>query len=370
MRRPEELTHLSASCIAAWEECPQRWAAGYLEGIKGTPNIYAEIGTAVHEFLAAYLSKANLPTHLEVIPPEEYKLMLDYAGELNDLRTRTIGVEKKITFKPVKGAPPILGYLDWVGRSVDGSLVIMDHKTNRRYETTDEWRAKIQPQIYALSKEYVKDFRGFPRTRIRIGYVNLGTSVEWEHDPSTNGQIIERIERAWEGMKSGQYPATVNEHCGNCPGKDICEAYRQCTEGFSKSVADSILPTKALSRWQRLKVISKLVDEMLKEAESRAIAELTASGATTLDGYRYELVRRNQRSAEFMPVWETLCRLHDEEDPEVLPAVLGMAPDLFTVKVGGLDKLLRLKPELKPHVTPLIVTKPSQNETIDRKKVS
>ena len=366
-----KLDHISASSIALVETCPAAWKACYVDKRKRPSSPMAEVGTAVHELAAAYLSRCSWDIVERMpewgkIPMSEHDSVKDYLHSLEPAHGRVLGVEYKFHLSLAPDAPPVLGYIDCLSVTEDGSLLITDHKTNRTYDNIDTWRDKVQTQVYALAAYHIDDLKVYPRVRVRVGYVNLGKVVEWEHDPAHNDAIIERIQRAWEMMSSTKHRMVLNDDCRWCVIKDECSIYKDNIVNFSESLV-KFFPGDIVERWNHLKTVSKLVSSLLDEVEAQLVTRLGESDVTH-QGTRYYLETGSRRSVEFRSLWEALCKAHDELDPTLLPRVLDVAEDLFTVKVGGIDKLLKADPGLDALIKPLVASRPNDKPSIKVKK--
>ena len=385
MKTLNDIDHLSASSIESFYKCPRGWAAHYLEGIPDTsPKLYADIGTVCHEVCERFITEGTDPlSHptFKLIPIKERQKLLDYVQLLNELKVRPMQTELKFYVDITGGAaPPILGYIDIYTTTADDAILIIDHKSSRMPESSEDWQQKIQQRLYPAA---VRKMIGNPFQRIitRIGYINLGYFVEWESLPSEDIGISNEVRNMWEqvtamealsslqGDSYSGYPETVHQYCASCPRHEMCGEFEKHFTTFAASSAAKLLPEEPIDRWERLKAMAKVIAALIDETEEQVREKITSNKGEYSHGDKvFTLEFGLTRKVEFWPFWQILTTVADEYDPELMDKLQNMSSDLFTVKVGGIDKLLAVVPELREFIKDTIVKVPSETSSIKGKK--
>lgn len=382
------ITHLSASSIALFERCPQSWAASYLYGMKGPEGAAAKIGKTMHSLIENNLHGLETKHEHHKIPEAERFSFEQYlAKEIEPYRGVSMHIEHEAKIPWREDAPPILMYIDWVRQcsSQDGTLVIVDHKSNRTYEPAEEWRKKIQPNIYGWGARI--EWPQFPRIKFRVGYINLGTSVEFDLDAESDARTVVRLHAMWDkaleyaGSRDAippleNFPQEVNDGCTWCPLKKTCPSFRQTIEDLS-GIWNTLEPKiyssqhELEARYVKLVQAQKLIEREIKEAEEVIQANAIAQGGEyQAAGHKFSLSRSSSRKAEFWPIWSQINWVAiDNRDDELLKIVKEMSSELFTVKVGGLDKLFKRNKSLEKLLSPLVRKVESEKTTVNFTKI-
>ena len=358
-RSPRDLQHLSASNLTAWEECPTRWACAYVLGMKSKPTEPMKIGSAVHKAIECVIKRQPFDGEhratLEKIPDTEKAALQQYVSALPT--ENIIAAEYEATINWRAGVPPILMYIDLVYVDATGALVLVDHKTNRSYKGQEWWQRQLQPLIYAWAARVL--WPQFPRVRFRIGYVNLGTDVEWETDPADDALLLDRMGAAWDAMlaaweRFGGDPArmadafqpTLCDGCSQCPIQATCPLLQGALSNYQGFVQGLNRATPA-KRWRAYKQLAKIVDGLLEEARAEVKALVEAQGELRDGDGVITLKEKSKRKLGFGETWAALCRVGQEYDPDMLRDLWASADDTFTVKVTAVDALVKRHPELK-----------------------
>lgn len=384
---PAMLPYMRVTSIATLEACPKSWAASYLLGMsKEEPLTYegkppkkltaSMIGTAAHQIIEDYLyyrlviqnheaetgdtlavlaeTEHHDPTTHPALPwvaEKERPALIDYIYGNNRLikpKEKILHIEYEFSILWLEGAPPIKGHIDLLVEKNENTICIVDHKTNRAYEPVDEWRVKAQQMLYAWAIRQL--FPQYKYIHWRIGYVNLGTEVNWETSIDDDIEIMTRLKSAWETVKNitssaqgdlSEFPANLNKACSYCPIKTACAVYKQSTEDFASSM-QMILPQNKIERYERLKQVEKLVKAEISETKTDIILMLTqeAQEGVIAFGKRYYAQLQTSRQAPlFSVLWPLLVQL-EHENLEFGQDLMDLADEIFSVKLGGLDQLI------------------------------
>lgn len=178
---------LSFSRINNWK-CPYEWKLHYIDCIEGDSGFFAEVGTAMHETLEAYLKQEkdvfNLLAYFEekwnecVIhepPPNKYtdltaqyyQQCVDYINQLvfDFDKYEILGVEKEIFFNIEKYK--FHGFIDLLIKDKDtNEIIISDHKSFLPHfkkngeisKTQQEHFEEFKRQLYMYSISVINDY--------------------------------------------------------------------------------------------------------------------------------------------------------------------------------------------------------------------
>ena len=141
MRRP--LTHVSASQVQLFRDCPRKWYTTYVLGHFQPSTPSQELGTAIHTVAENYLQHGIEPP--ESKPGDIFKLGLPYLPAPG-----TGVVEGSILMED--GKVPVKGFVDFLYHADDGTPIILDHKTTsskRWMKAPHELALNIQMNTYA-----------------------------------------------------------------------------------------------------------------------------------------------------------------------------------------------------------------------------
>jgi RecB family exonuclease len=352
-----ERRYMSASSVKMYEECPANWAYQYLEGNRQPSGKYAEIGSAAHAVVESFLKKeighpAMHASLVNIPDPNEREQAVQYALTREGKRARLLGTEIEFFIEVLPGVY-VKGFIDAAYWHPDGTLEIEDHKTNRQRETAEEWSRKIQPRLYSLiARRFL--WPQAQRIRFTIGYVMIGGEVTWETDPEWDDDTMARLTETWAGMGSGTYKETVGEHCRFCPRTAICGAYQDTMMGLASSIVPMLREEHPAERLSRLKGLIKLLEAEEESAKSDLLALVKANGPIQVAGNEWSMGTKSKRVApEFAELWRAMMG-PDGYDSDGVEVLFDMGTKLFTVKLGGLDIMVKEHREVADRVKPLI----------------
>jgi ATP-dependent exoDNAse (exonuclease V) beta subunit len=121
------------------------------------------------------------------------------------------------------GGPLVSGFVDVVAREPDGTVLVVDYKTDRLGEEAPtalvERDYATQRTVYALAA--LED----GAARVEVAYVLLERPDEPVHaryDAADAPQLADELARLAEGVLSERWPVAAAPHrelCGDCPGR-------------------------------------------------------------------------------------------------------------------------------------------------------
>lgn len=382
---PSELHHLSASSIELFGVCPHKWAQIYLWGEpREASGEYALIGTAHHAIFEHYLKNGDMAQamaceEMKAIPKKEHENIVRYLNALQAIRPRIHAVEEEILLKFADDAPPIQARIDARFNGEDGIMTVLDHKSNRRYDSPQVWKSKAQGRIYPyLMHRLGYDVNG--RVRMMFGYSNIDVPfVEFEYWAAEVEETQEWLNDVYRRMceyydsivahPDKVYMAFTNEWCPSCSFRNECPPYKEQFENLKSSVEERLFPASGFERYRRIDAHLKAVTKLFEQCKDELRATINASPEhlVMMDGYEVFLQTPTSRRMLFSRMWPAfhaaLVSMGDEAD-EVFTAFMEMCDEVFSVKIGGIDKLFERFPGLVEHLAPFITEESGETQTI------
>jgi hypothetical protein len=366
--------------MQAYEDCPRKWSMESMFEGPRMPSKYAAIGTAVHSvvenhFRGTMMLKEEREQYLAAhgVNTDEIVKCLRYIDLLKKQNVEVGVLEHEFTLPliPIEGAKQVRGHMDLIGVQ-NGVLTIVDHKTNRQLEPVAVWKHKLQTRIYSMAAREIWKANGVDTVRFIIGYVNLGEFVTWETTAADDVETKQRMMKIWDELveycKSQKFEERLCDVCKWCSVSDTCATFQNSVVNFKDSVADLMTSTDDYEKYSLLTLVKKLVDNELDKIKERLIDTVRAAGGSVKrDGQIYELTQGSRRNIKFSELWPVL-QGHMIMHPEFENELVGYYNDMFTAKVGGVDDLLKMYPELKAVIEPHIV-RVMNEEGISVKKI-
>ena len=261
MPRPyagDEQLRLSYTALADWEECPRRYYYKHvlkLEDEKFRPQ--TRLGTAIHdtiEWLNEERRSGRLPSETEVIghfrenwDDEGFEAPAQAAQSRKrgedllrryyrwEAQQRREIISTEFEFEVPFGHHTLTGRIDCVARNADGQVEIIDYKTGRKKDTSQQkavpqlaiyrmaWQAlhpgeEPRTSIYFLTHNNDRGLRHVPEFQFK--------TQSWALDlkPDQVDGVHDRLSQCANGILSNQFVVTGDQRaCENCAYASICE---------------------------------------------------------------------------------------------------------------------------------------------------
>lgn len=293
---------LSATSLHVAELCMARWEGEMYHRGKGQWNIAAMLGTTVHNTLEQYVKLCIMEGQFPATEKQllEFFLMQYYAafGSGDDLKSdenyldgvkmlkawfartdftgvEVVSVEVKENFPVQTSVGPVpLNYIwDRHDRLPDGTLKVVDYKTNRFGINPTDLKQKLQARIYALAAaikykdtDYKEIWVEFDMLRhdgpVGIVFTREDNAETWRHIL----RLAEKIIAEPEGFEN----ETLNPECNFCPRKAACGALKRniLIGGVHSVDSEDLVDLRAMLEWQK-----KGITTLLGELDTRILAE-------------------------------------------------------------------------------------------------
>ena len=213
--------------------------------------------------------------------------------------------------------------------------------------------------------------QGHPSKRVmfRIGYPNLGTFVEWETSPEDDAPLAMRIAKIWAYMQQyeaeGVWPKKVNDKCRWCPMRRSCSEYELATNDFNRTLERRTSNTSIGEQLEFTLTVRKMIEGKEDELKALLSAELaTIPGGKVVHGDKVWYLETDERRSISASDTLAIMAAQINEIPELGPVATTMMDDIFTAKVGGIDKLIKTTGGAFGKLKDKIVKKPNKAPTL------
>lgn len=339
---------LSASAIATFSSCEARYKAEWIDRVPSPSNSAASLGTALHGALEDFVSSGEaqsgapvdvLLKHFE----NHYWQHFINADRLEEGQTilsgwfrrqnwqgvTVLSTEKKQSIQ----IPTSIGQIEFnfifdrLDQLDDGTIRVVDYKSNAIPMTYDDLRATPQPQVYGMAARIL--FPEAPQVWVEFDFLRhdpIGIKVTRKENRATWEFIKATAERI---IASDGTQETVNSTCVWCPRKGECDALKRHIEGGGFLGPAMDLDVVAARRAE-LDNAQRAIKKLIEEYDSTLTGYMQAEGSTELetsDGTKITLSSSRRR----------------EVDPQIVARVVG--PEIFAkygdIKIGKLESLIK-----------------------------
>ena len=238
---------LSFTRVDTFERCPRRFRYQYVDGLPQAPAPQLSFGTSIHSTLEWLFGRKHpvLPsledTHralYEAWESDGYAALdreeqLDAYRHARDIverfhaRVAAEGFRSPVATEawfelPVGDDIVVVGAIDRVDADDDGTLHVVDYKTNRQARTRAQVRGSLQLAIYALATQEL--FGRLPAT-VGLDFVVPGTLVRVDVAELDLASVAPRLEAVAARIVAGEDTPTPHRLCDWCDFRAICPAW-------------------------------------------------------------------------------------------------------------------------------------------------
>jgi len=244
-------THLSASSITTYQQCPLRFRFSRIDRIPEPTSEAMILGTFVHEILEGFY--ALDPEDRTVAEARRIARELwenKFAEETSTVRIKSVndfrwqawwcvenvfgmedppsvkirGIEDK--FSASINDVPLLGFIDRWTEEEDGSLTVTDYKSGKVSKPQYEADKVFQIILYVEMLERLNDLE---ISNAEIMYVKFKERKRYDPTPKRRKVVLKLIDQTWDGVtsgcESGHFATQTGPLCNWCAYKNICPAW-------------------------------------------------------------------------------------------------------------------------------------------------
>jgi RecB family exonuclease len=228
---------ISYSRLRAYQDCPWLFKLLYIDRKRASVTPQSALGGSLHRALAAYYAQDGSTLeqlldayeahwlHMGFSSPQEQaqyhergaKILNRYWEMEEQRRSKVLFVEKEFAF-PL-GPYRVRGIIDRVDERPDGSIEVIDYKSQQEPQAEEELRRNRQLQIYGLAcREALKLEPAF----LSVIYLSAPQTVSVPCRKEDEAEIRELLSEIAGKTASGRYEPDTT-HCPACPFRKTCE---------------------------------------------------------------------------------------------------------------------------------------------------
>lgn len=248
--------HLSYSQISTYLTCPLKYKFHYIDQIE-PPFVASALcfGGSIHEAVAAFhqsimegdsLSAGNMVDVYRQVWENQRKkqtirffngetedtllakakAMLEVFREAHNPSVQIVGVEEPFEVD-LKRIPPLIGVIDVVEMSSDGSAIVADLKTSSRKYSDQTVQSNLQLTCYSLGAQAL-GFNGDTGFRLDV-LLKKEPSELIRYETTRNDADRERfsklVKSVWRGIKKEVFFPKADWQCGQCAFAGPCSQW-------------------------------------------------------------------------------------------------------------------------------------------------
>lgn len=233
----------SFSRLSSWDTCEHAWNRNYIEGDRGEDNFFNTFGSLGHdifekvdkglirpeEAFQEWVSRydAEVVAHTEKWMDNWKRDGDNFFKQFTGWRTEAVWVEEHFVLD--MGDYRFQGYVDRLGKTTNGDLIVIDYKCAKPYEGAKLKEKARQLYIYAAAVH--QKFGVHPKKLIFFHFrQNLALTIPFKLDDFQ--EALDWMNRTVADIQaySGDYPMRDNEYF--CQA--VCGYRNTCTKQFVK----------------------------------------------------------------------------------------------------------------------------------------
>jgi RecB family exonuclease len=244
---------LSFTRIDTFGNCPRKFRYQYVDALPTQPAPQLSFGTSIHavlewlydrkhpelpsldETLAALFERWDTTGYADV-PREEQLAAYTHARDVIarfHARVLSEGFRLPAAVEawfelPFDDDVVVVGAIDRIDAHPDGSLHIIDYKTNRRAKSRQQVASSLQLSIYALATRMLL---GRDPATVALDFVVPGVRVEVDRDELDLGAVAAKVAEVARLVRAREDRPTPNRLCDWCDFRSICPEWRPAPDG-------------------------------------------------------------------------------------------------------------------------------------------
>jgi putative RecB family exonuclease len=262
---------LSFTRVDTFERCPRRFRYQYVDGLPQAPAPQLSFGSSVHAALEWLYDRKHpvLPSREELlqalfeswdstgyaeVPREEQMRAYEHAREVVTRfheRVQRDGFRLPAATEawfelPIGDDILVVGAIDRLDVDDDGSLHVVDYKTNRRARTRAQVGDSLQLAIYALA---TRELYGQLPSTVGLDFVVPGVLVRVDVADLDLDAVPARLADVARRIRAGEDTPTPHRLCDWCDFKSICPAWTGSDDAAGAADgADAVLGRAVVER--------------------------------------------------------------------------------------------------------------------------
>jgi putative RecB family exonuclease len=288
---------LSFTRVDTFERCPRRFRYQYVDGLPQAPAPQLSFGSSVHaalewlydrkhpvlpsreELLQALFDAWDTTGYAEVDREEQLRAYEHARAVLGAFHARVeregfrLPAATEAWFElPIGEDIVVVGSIDRLDVDDDGTMHVIDYKTNRKARTRAQVRDSLQLAIYALA---TRELYGRLPATVGLDFVVPGTLVRVPVEDLELDAVPGRLEDVARRIRAGEDTPTPHRLCDWCDFRSICPAWTGAegvVDGSSEVLGRAVLERERLRRSvvrdaRRLRQLDAAIERLAPGAE-------------------------------------------------------------------------------------------------------
>jgi putative RecB family exonuclease len=244
---------LSFTRIDTYENCPRKFRYQYVDSLPTRPAPQLSFGSSIHavlewlydrkhpelpsldETLATLFEKWDTSGYAEVPREEQYAaynhardVIARFHARVAEAGFRLPAATEAWFELPFDDDVVVVGAIDRIDAHTDGSLHVIDYKTNRRAKSQKQVASSLQLAIYALA---TRALLGHDPATVALDFVVPGVVVEVGRDRLDLDAVADRVAAVAARVRARADDPTPNRLCDWCDFRSICPEWRPSADG-------------------------------------------------------------------------------------------------------------------------------------------
>ena len=337
---------LSASRINTFLQCKYRYWLTYVERAPKLENPAFKLGLACHSALE-YAGKLWMEQGLSFFTEEQKEDILSYYTKQtvkegiqeyesvvegkNLVATRidnfalgrkilgleiTFGFDKTQEIKTTTGVP-LIGAIDKIVEVDPDTIIVIDYKTLNTVPTSDKLRNDVQLSMYNLVASQL--FPDYKRIILGLDMLRKGEIIytyRTKEELDFFEEYLLELYKAMRTFKEKDVKPTVNNLCGWCDYRNVCEDYMAACKqkNFEFLHIDSLSDEELVKEWESVKKAKKILEKRERELTSVILDKIKVKEIPLQTDEKEVYIRQNARVSYDAKKLSTLIPYEDFVD--------------------------------------------------------
>lgn len=244
---------LSFTRIDTFANCPRKFRYQYVDALPTQPAPQLSFGTSIHavlewlydrkhpelpsldETLAALFERWDTTGYAEAPRAEQLAAYSHARDVIARFHGRVVSEGFRLPAAveawfelPFEDDVVVVGAIDRIDVHPDGSLHVIDYKTNRRAKSRQQVASSLQLSIYALATRMLL---GRDPATVALDFVVPGVRVEVDRDRLDLDAVAAKVAEVARLVRAREDRPTPNRLCDWCDFKPICPQWQPDADG-------------------------------------------------------------------------------------------------------------------------------------------
>jgi len=309
---------LSATRISMFLSCKWKYWCNYILHLPRKPNISFKLGLAVHEALATAgmiwqahekFTAADVAKIKDIYNKTAAKEgIMDTSVYHEGLHMvmakmkffsegKILTIEDKFEVKTPSGII-LMGAMDKVEELRDDTILVVDYKTSKYQETTDELKSDIQLSVYDVVASI--KYPDYKRVVLSLDYLRAAPVFTYRTLNERHGfmDYITAIYHEMLRLKQEYAVPMLNDMCNWCDFTDNCTAYQEVLAGktFFKKKPEEYTNEELVKDYMDVKNRKRILDNREKQLKQYILSKIKSEEQDVVGKEKMIYIRQNSNT--------------------------------------------------------------------------